>query len=93
MSHEVDMFSEVPETEQRWLARALKNETVGGLLLMASALFALVWANSAWSDSYEAIVNFKVGPEALNLNLTLNVWAADLLLAIFFFVIGCELKH
>ena len=93
MSHEVDVFSEVPETEQRWLARALKSETVGGLLLMAAAIVALVWANSAWSDSYESIVNFKVGPESLHLNLTLNVWAADFLLAIFFFVIGCELKH
>ena len=93
MSHEVDVFSEVPETEQRWLARALKSETVGGLLLMAAAIVALVWANSAWSDSYESIVNFNVGPESLHLNLTLNVWAADFLLAIFFFVIGCELKH
>jgi len=93
MSHEVDVFSEVSKTEQRWLARALKNETVGGLLLIAAALFALVWANSVWSDSYEAIVNFKVGPDSLKLNLSLNVWAADLLLAIFFFVIGCELKH
>lgn len=93
MSHEVDVFSEVPETEQRWLARALNSETVGGLLLMAAAIVALVWANSAWSDSYESIVNFKVGPESLHLNLTLNVWAADFLLAIFFFVIGCELKH
>ena len=93
MSHEVDVFSEVPETEQRWLARALKSETVGGLLLMAAAIVALFWANSAWSDSYESIVNFNVGPESLHLSLTLNVWAADFLLAIFFFVIGCELKH
>ena len=93
MSHEVDVFSKVPETDHRWLARALKSETVGGLLLMAAAIVALVWANSVWSDSYESIVNFKVGPESLHLNLTLNVWAADFLLAIFFFVIGCELKH
>ena len=93
MSHEVDVFREVLETEKRWLARALKSETVGGLLLMAAAIVALVWANSAWSDSYESIVNFNVGPESLHLNLTLNVWAADFLLAIFFFVIGCELKH
>ena len=93
MSHEVDVFSEVLETEKHWLARALKSETVGGLLLMAAAIVALVWANSAWSDSYESIVNFNVGPESLHLNLTLNVWAADFLLAIFFFVIGCELKH
>ena len=70
MSHEVDVFSKVPETEQRWLARALKSETVGGLLLMAAAIVALVWANSAWSDSYESIVNFKVGPESLQFEFT-----------------------
>ena len=68
MSHEVDVFSEVPETEQRWLARALKSETVGGLLLMSAALIALIWANSAWADSYESLVNFKIGPESLHLN-------------------------
>ena len=93
MDHEVDVFNAVPETEQRWLARVLKSETVGGLLLMTAALIALVWANSAWANSYESLVNFKFGPESLHLNLTLNVWAADFLLAIFFFVIGCELKH
>jgi NhaA family Na+:H+ antiporter len=93
MSNEIDVFSKVPEAEQRWLVRVLKSETVGGLLLMAAAVVALVWANSAYSESYESIVNFKVGPESLQLNLPLNVWAADFLLAIFFFVIGCELKH
>jgi NhaA family Na+:H+ antiporter len=93
MSHEVDVLTAVPETEQRWLARALKNETVGGVLLMSAALAALIWANSTWADSYESLVNLKVGPESLHLNLTLNVWAADFLLAVFFFVIGCELKH
>jgi len=93
MSNEIDVFRKVPEAEQRWLVRVLKSETVGGLLLMAAAVVALVWANSAYSESYESIVNFKVGPESLQLNLPLNVWAADFLLAIFFFVIGCELKH
>ena len=67
MDHEVDVFNAVPETEQRWLARVLKSETVGGLLLMTAALIALVWANSAWANSYESLVNFKFGPESLHL--------------------------
>ena len=85
MGQEVDVFSEVPETEQRWLARALKSETVGGLLLMSAALIALIWANSTWANSYESLVNFKIGPESLHLNLTLNVWAADFFASNFLF--------
>ena len=93
MVHEVDVLNPVPESEQRWLSRALKNETVGGLLLMGAAVFARVWANSNWASSYESLVSFQVGPESLGLHLSLGAWASDFLLAIFFFVIGCELKH
>lgn len=77
MVHEVDVLNPVPESEQRWLSRTLKNETVGGLLLMAAAVFALVWANSNWASSYESLVSFEVGPESLGLNLSLGTWASD----------------
>lgn len=93
MVHEVDVLNAVPESEQRWLSRALKNETVGGLLLMSAAVIALIWANSNWASSYESLVRYQIGPESLGLHLSLNVWASDFLLAVFFFVIGCELKH
>src|SRR5690606_2658897 len=46
-----------------------------------------------WGDAYEALRGIRVGPEALHLNLTLGAWAADGLLAIFFFVAGLELKR
>jgi NhaA family Na+:H+ antiporter len=91
--HEVDIHNANPESEQRWLSRALRNETVSGLLLMGAAVFALIWANSIWADSYQSLVSYQIGPESLHLNLSLGTWAADFLLAIFFFVIGCELKH
>ena len=93
MVHEVDVLNPVPESEQRWLSRALKNETVGGLLLMGAAVVALIWANSNWATSYESLVSFQIGPETLGLHLSLGAWASDFLLAVFFFVIGCELKH
>ena len=93
MVHEVDVLNPVPESEQHWLSRALKNETVGGLLLIGAAVFALFWANSNWASSYESLVSFQVGPESLGLHLSLSAWASDFLLAVFFFVIGCELKH
>ena len=93
MAHEVDVLNSVPESEQGRLSRALKNETVGGLLLMGAAVIALIWANSIWADSYQSLVSYQIGPESLHLNLSLSTWAADFLLAVFFFVIGCELKH
>lgn len=54
---------------------------------------ALIWANSPWADSYASLREIRVGPAALHLDLTLATWAADGLLAIFFFVVGLELKR
>ncbi len=83
-----------PSLGQRgWLLAQLRDETVGGGVLLVAAAIALVWANSPWGYSYVNMVDFKVGPEALGLNLPLGIWAADALLAIFFFVVGLELKH
>ncbi|HEY6744358.1 MAG TPA: Na+/H+ antiporter NhaA [Mycobacteriales bacterium] len=80
-----------PETAR--LAAILRKETIGGALLLVGAVAALAWANSPWSDSYEALRDMRVGPAALHLDLTLGTWAADGLLAIFFFVAGLELKR
>ena len=74
-------------------ADVLRAETTGGLLLIASAAIALVWANTRWSGSYYDLGALAVGPEALHLHLSLDTWAADGLLAIFFFVAGLELKR
>ena len=53
----------------------------------------MVWANSPFGDSYDGAPGLPVGPAALHLDLTLGQWAADGLLAIFFFVVGLELKR
>src|SRR5690606_26655545 len=70
-----------------------RNETVGGVLLLVAALAALVWANSPWSDGYHELRDTAFGPSALHLDLSLGTWAADGLLAVFFFVVGVELKR
>ena len=93
MTQEIDVLNAVPVVEQRWILRVLKNETNGGLLLISAAILALIWANSVWADTYQSLVDFQIGPASLHLHLSLGTWAADFLLAIFFFVIGCELKH
>ena len=71
----------------------LRRETVGGALLLAATVVALVWANSPWSDAYNSLRDLTVGPTALHLDLSLGAWAGDGLLAIFFFVAGLELKR
>ncbi|MGI5181377.1 Na+/H+ antiporter NhaA [Dactylosporangium sp. CA-152071] len=75
------------------IAEVLRTETVGGMLLLAAAVIALAWANSPWADAYTGLAAVRVGPAALHLDLTLAGWAADGLLAIFFFVAGLELKR
>ncbi|MFJ1868185.1 Na+/H+ antiporter NhaA [Streptomyces sp. NPDC088097] len=80
--------------EARFVADALRTETVGGVLLLVAAIAALMWANiPAVSAGYDSVRNFHIGPAALGLDLSLQHWAADGLLAIFFFVAGIELKR
>ncbi|MFC5803262.1 Na+/H+ antiporter NhaA [Streptomyces formicae] len=78
--------------ERTFVADALRAETVGGVLLLVAAVAALLWAN-VLGGSYEAVRDFHIGPAALGLDLSLQHWAADGLLAIFFFVAGIELKR
>ena len=87
------LFTRGSWSETVRIGDVLRRETVGGFLLIAAALAALVWANTPWSQSYEDLVALRVGPASLHLDLTLGTWAADGLLAIFFFVAGLELKR
>ncbi|MFE2628298.1 Na+/H+ antiporter NhaA [Streptomyces sp. NPDC059374] len=87
-------FGRLSLPERNFVADALRTETVGGVLLLVAAIAALLWANiPALQDSYESVGHYHFGPEALGLNLSVEHWAADGLLAIFFFVAGIELKR
>ena len=79
--------------ERRYVAELLRQETVGGALLIAATVVALAWANSPWRESYLTLRDTRVGPAALHLDLTLGEWGGEGLLAIFFFVAGLELKR
>jgi NhaA family Na+:H+ antiporter len=81
--------------EARFLADVLRTETVGGGLLLLGAVLALGWANSPWRSAYAELGRRvpRPGGAPLHLDLTLAAWAADGLLAIFFFVVGLELKR
>ena len=71
----------------RRVSDLLRTDTVGGVLLLIASVVALIWANSPWADGYRWLSELHAGPFAL------AVWAADGLLAIFFFVVGLELKR
>lgn len=87
------IFSRSSKSERKRISTILRSETVGGALLLLATVIALVWANSPAASGYFNLRNFTVGPEALHLSLSLGGWAADGLLAIFFFVAGLELKR
>ena len=74
------------------IGEILRKETVGGVLLLIATVAALIWANSPASDSYFALRDFRFGYEPWHLDLSVGAWAADGLLAIFFFLVGLELK-
>lgn len=87
------LFVEASSREAARLADVLRRETVGGILLVVAALAALTWVNSPWGGAYLDLREATIGPAALNLDLSLGTWAADGLLAVFFFVAGLELKR
>ena len=72
-----------------------QNSATGGILLIFSTVIALVWANSAWSDSYLALWNtiITIGPEGGAISKPLILWINDGLMAVFFFVVGLEIKR
>lgn len=80
------LFGSDSDADTLSVADALRSETVGGVLMLAAAAIALVWANVAPS-TYAAAGHLRLGP------LDLEHWTADGLLAIFFFVAGLELKR
>ena len=70
-------------------------EASGGILLIAFTAIALIWANSPWADSYTALWNTKltIAIGEFGLSKELIKWINDGLMAIFFFVVGLEIKR
>ncbi len=79
----------------RPIARFINNSTTSGILLFASAVIALFLANSPFQDAYHHFWEhtFSIGFDELVLSKSLHHWINDGLMAIFFFVIGLELKR
>lgn len=70
-------------------------QSTSSLLLMASALLALIWANSSFADSYYHFTHLKIGFSigGIGLEKTLHHWVNDGWMALFFLLVGLELKR
>jgi NhaA family Na+:H+ antiporter len=81
------------------LKRFLGHESAGGIVLALAALAALVVSNSPWAPAYEAFrqvpgeVRIGEGAGALVVAKPLLVWVNDLWMAVFFFLVGLEIKR
>ncbi|WP_322963968.1 Na+/H+ antiporter NhaA [Sphingomonas fuzhouensis] len=69
------------------IRRFLNSQTSSGLVLMAAALLALILANSPLAGKYEAVLHQHLGP------LSLSHWINDGLMAVFFLLVGLEIKR
>ncbi|HEY8155640.1 MAG TPA: Na+/H+ antiporter NhaA [Myxococcota bacterium] len=80
---------------KKFFAQFLAIEAASSLLLVLATIAALVWANSAWGDSYARFWHLKLGFDfaGVEARLSLEHWVNDGLMVIFFFLIGMELKH
>ncbi len=85
----------VPRKIVQPLTAFLHTEVASGLVLLGAALVALVWANSPWASVYERLwtTPFTVALGPLELSEDLRHWVNDGLMAVFFFIVGLEIKR
>ena len=70
-------------------------EALGGIILLAAAVFAVAWANSPWQDSYFDLwaATFRFDSSLITLHMDLHEAVNDGLMTVFFFVVGLEIKR
>ena len=85
----------LPDRRRSALLEFLRTEAGGGVVLLAAAVAALVWANSPWQDAYHDLWHHEiaVGPGRWAVRESLQHWVNDGLMTVFFFVVGLEIKR
>jgi NhaA family Na+:H+ antiporter len=85
----------IVERALRPFQRFVRAEAAGGIVLIVCAVAALVWANSPWSASYFSLWDAPVtiGGASFGLTESLHHWINDGLMAVFFFLVGLEIKR
>ncbi|HID97108.1 MAG TPA: Na+/H+ antiporter NhaA, partial [Thermodesulfobacteriaceae bacterium] len=81
--------------EQSFFDRFLHSQTVGSVILIFATATALMWANSDWAELYYAISHLEIGVHLAGKTYQMHLehWVKDGLMAIFFFVVGLEVKR
>ena len=82
-------------SQKNMFQRFLHSQVAGSLVLVAATAIALIWANSPWGQHYFDLSHtyLGIGFGEWEFNLTLSHWIKDGLMAIFFFVVGLEIKR
>lgn len=104
MSSRTPLSDEAPETSpasrithavRRHVERLLQLEAAGSVLLVAAALGALIWANSPWSASYDALwrTPLSIGLGSHSVEITIDTIINDALMSVFFFGVGLEIRQ
>jgi len=85
----------VPLPSTSFFQQFFKTEAAGGVLLLASAAAALAVANSPWAEAYHRLwaTTVTIGAGGHDLSLTVHQWINDGLMAIFFLLVGLEVKR
>jgi NhaA family Na+:H+ antiporter len=84
-----------PKPNKTLFERFFHSQTAGSVVLLLATITAVVWANSPWSDLYHTLSHLDIGTyfHGKQYHLTLDHWVKDGLMAIFFFVVGLEIKR
>jgi NhaA family Na+:H+ antiporter len=84
-----------PQTKRSLLQDFLSDEAAGGIVLMAAAALAIIAANSPLADAYFHLLHAETGPVlAPKLgSMTVHLWINDALMAVFFLLVGLEIKR
>jgi NhaA family Na+:H+ antiporter len=86
------------EPESGWRqtgSQFIRGEVSGGVVLLAAAVVAIAWVNAPFGDSYESFwhTELSIGIGDFSISEDLRHWVNDALMAIFFFVVGLEIKR
>jgi NhaA family Na+:H+ antiporter len=75
--------------------RFFESEVAGSFVLLACTIIAMAWANSPWAGWYQKLIHVKIGVSWGDsiFSLSLQHWVNDALMAVFFFVVGLEIKR
>ncbi len=83
------------QQQKSMFERFIHSQTSSSIVLLLATITAVAWANSPWSDIYQTLSHLDIGTyfNGKQYHLTLDHWVKDGLMAIFFFVVGLEIKR